>query len=80
MSTEYSSTTLVSNQPLFTVRDAAKLFSVSVYTLRSWITAGELKSLRVGGSIRLSIEDLQAFVKANEQKRAGQAAHSYETI
>jgi excisionase family DNA binding protein len=64
MGTQFSS-----SQPLLSVGDVARLFSVGGQSVRRWIRMGELHSLRIGGSVRIRTEDLDAFVRANEQKR-----------
>jgi excisionase family DNA binding protein len=63
-------TTFSSSQKLLSVRDVAKHFSVNGQTVRKWVRAGELKTLRFGGSIRIRTEDLQDFITANERQRA----------
>jgi excisionase family DNA binding protein len=69
MSTQFSST-----QPLLSVQDVAKLFSVTGQTVARWIKTGELRSFKLGGCVRFRTEDIDAFVAANERKRAAVAA------
>jgi excisionase family DNA binding protein len=59
-----------SSQPLLSISDVMKLFSVGRQTVSRWLKAGELRSFKLGGSVRIRIEDVDAFVAANERKRA----------
>ena len=46
----------------FTLDEVADRLQVSTRTLRRWIAAGELKAHRLGGVVRISGEDLRAFL------------------
>ena len=61
-------TTFTSEQPLLSVSKIAKQFGLGTQTVRRWITSGGLKHLRIGGSIRIKIEDVQAFIEASTKR------------
>ena len=48
--------------PLLTVQEVASLLKVSVRTLRRQIAAEALPVVRIGRSIRVKLEAVQAFV------------------
>lgn len=48
-------------KPLYSVQDVADLFEVSEFTVRRWITSGELGAVRLGGSYRIELESLESF-------------------
>ena len=50
---------------LFTVAKVASSLNVSPRTVRWWIDAGTLRVHRLGRSIRVSEEDLCAFLKSH---------------
>lgn len=62
-------TSFSSSQPLLSLREIGKRFSVGKESVRRWINNGKLQGLYIGGSIRVRVEDLDDFVKANERKR-----------
>ncbi len=69
MTTQFSST-----QPLLSIKQVAQHFSVGKQTIRRWLHSGELRSIKIGGTLRIRCEDLDAFVHANEQKRTAVSA------
>ena len=50
---------------LWTVEQVAERCSVSPRTTRRWIQAGELRAHRLGHLVRVSEEDLAAFLAAH---------------
>jgi excisionase family DNA binding protein len=52
------------NRPpsFFTVAKVADRLQVSTRTVRRWIASGELKAHKLGGVVRISDEDLRAFL------------------
>lgn len=61
-----------SKHPLLSITQTAKRFTVGHRTIRRWISSGKLRGLWLGGVWRVREEDLQAFVKMNEQERDNQ--------
>lgn len=56
--------------PLLCEAEVAKRFGLSVHTLRKWRWAGRGPSfLKVGRAVRYRVEDLLAFLAANENAR-----------
>ncbi len=59
----------MSEQPikswLLTIEEAAKLLSVSPWTIRRAIWAGEVQHVRLGRAVRVRREDLETWVAAN---------------
>ena len=39
--------------PLWTVRDAARVYGVPERTIRHWVTKGALEAVRTGGTLRI---------------------------
>jgi excisionase family DNA binding protein len=55
------------DSPYLTAQEVAELLRVNQQTVRNWITRGELTAIRVGGRrVRISQEDLEAFLAAKE--------------
>ena len=52
---------------LFGVDDVAKQLSVSVKTIRRWVESGELRAHRLGRLLRVSQEDLNAFLSQRRE-------------
>ena len=50
-------------QAWLTVADVAALINVTVRTVRSWTTSGYLPASKVGRRVRVSPEDLRAFME-----------------
>lgn len=50
-------------------REAAEMLSVGVSTLDRLVAAGEVPSIRLGGSVKFSVEQLKQMV--NERSRYG---------
>jgi excisionase family DNA binding protein len=59
---------------LISVRSAAEHCSVSEATVRRWISAGTLPSLKVGGRRLIRVDDLAEFVD-----HGGSASHGSQT-
>lgn len=57
------------NESLLTVRDVAKYFAVSTQTVARWEKSGELRSVRIGGSLRFTRQHLAEFIAAAETGR-----------
>jgi excisionase family DNA binding protein len=52
--------------PLMRRRVAAALMGVSVSTVDRLVRAGELPAMRVGGSVRFALCDLEAYIQESE--------------
>ena len=50
-------------QPRLTLAEVAALEKVSVFTVRRWVKAGQLRAIRLGRSYVVRREDLLAFEK-----------------
>jgi excisionase family DNA binding protein len=61
-------TTFTSEAPMLSVRDISKHFHVETSTVRRWLASGELRHIRIGGSIRVKVEDVQEFIEASTKK------------
>ncbi len=56
-------------RPLFDVRAAAQVLSISPWTVRSYIRTGSIRPLRIGRRVLFQEEELERFIseaKANE--------------
>lgn len=64
----------------YTVNQAAIALKVHPLTIRRYIKAGKLKAFRVGGNIRISLNDLrtftESFVTRHKQIRAHQVSQT----
>ncbi len=58
---------------LLTIEEAAKLLSVSSWTVRRAIWAGEVQHVRLGRAVRLRREDLEAWVNGSVQPKKSQS-------
>ncbi len=63
MSTSFSST-----QPLLSIRDVCRLLSVGRQSVSRWAKAGELRSFKLGGSVRFRPADIAQFIADSERK------------
>jgi len=54
---------------LFTIPEAARLLKVSTVYVRREIKAGELRTVRLGRSVRVARTDLDAYVEARREGR-----------
>jgi excisionase family DNA binding protein len=59
--------------PLLDIRGAAKLLSISPWTIRSYIAEGKLTPVRIGRRVLLEESELQRFVASAKQKPASEA-------
>jgi len=53
------------NEKIYTISELAIMFSVHENSVRRWINLNKLESIRIGGMIRVTDEQLQKFVKKN---------------
>lgn len=51
-------------EEFYTVNQAAIVLKVHSLTIRRYIKAGKLKAFRAGGSIRIALPDLKAFMQS----------------
>jgi excisionase family DNA binding protein len=51
--------------PLLTLKQIAKIFSVHPTTVHTWIKAGKLKAIKPGGELRIQQSEMVRF--ANEK-------------
>ena len=61
--------TFSSAQPLLTITEAAQLFKVKRPTVAGWIRNGGLKAFKIGGMVRIRVEDVEVFIAENERQR-----------
>jgi excisionase family DNA binding protein len=51
----------------YTVQEVADSLNVHPNTIRNWINSGDLKSYKLGNTLRISKEDLEKFLEKNKQ-------------
>jgi putative molybdopterin biosynthesis protein len=51
----------------YTVQEVADSLNVHPNTIRNWVNSGELKSYKLGNTLRISKEDLEKFLEKNKQ-------------
>lgn len=54
---------------LLSVRQIAEHLSVAQITVRRWIDAGKLPSVRLGRAVRVRRTDLEAFIERGRKKK-----------
>ena len=59
--------------PLLDIRGAAKLLSISPWTVRNYIAQGKLNPVRIGRRVLLEESELQRFVASAKRNSASQA-------
>lgn len=50
---------------LLTIKYTAARLHVGERTLRRWLAEGRLPSVRIGGGVRIAVDDLNDFIAAN---------------
>ncbi len=55
---------------LHDVNSAARLLSISPWTVRSYIHNGKLKPVRIGSRVLLSEDELERLIAGNEERQA----------
>ena len=60
-------------QPLHDVNAAARLLSISPWTIRSYIAEGRLTPVRIGRRVLLEESELQRFVASAKRNSASEA-------
>lgn len=54
------------DEPMYTIRAAGNLLSVSDDTIRRTIKSGALPASKIGGQYRIKASDLDAYIDANK--------------
>jgi hypothetical protein len=57
-------------QPMYTIRDIARLFSVSVRAIQNRVSSGQLPARDLPGRARLLSQDLEIFLSTRKRKAA----------
>ena len=60
-------------EPLHDVKSAARLLSISPWTIRSYIAEGRLTPVRIGRRVLLEESELQRFVASAKRNSASEA-------
>lgn len=58
---------MAGGNPFLKIKDIAATLRVTERTVRRWIASGELPTYRFGGSLRISPQDFEAFVRASRE-------------
>jgi excisionase family DNA binding protein len=53
---------------LLSVKEAANILGVSVWTLRQWLSQRRIAIVKVGRLTKLQLEDLQAFIAGHRRE------------
>jgi excisionase family DNA binding protein len=70
-------TTQLPDQAMFSPSDIAMLFSVSRRTVLRWIADGRLGAYRVSTTVRITHDDLQAFLDQHRLSSDKEAANAH---
>jgi excisionase family DNA binding protein len=54
-------------EPVVSVRQLARLWSVHPTTIKRWIRAGDLTAVRVGAQLRVTRESAEAFLRRQNE-------------
>lgn len=46
-----------------TVKEVAEIFKVTTRTVQSWIANGKIKSIKIGGVVRISSDEIERIKK-----------------
>ena len=57
------------NDNLLTIKEAAKILNIHWQSVRNHIKSGKLKGFKVGKSVRISRNDIDAFIRAESEKQ-----------
>ena len=57
----------MTEERFLSVKEVAKIFSLSTRTIWRWIDRGELKSIKVGKSVRISTNEVERLKKGGER-------------
>lgn len=57
----------VPNVALLNVEEAAQYLRLSVKTLRNWCYRGQVPYVKLGGSVRFRLADLEAWIESSMQ-------------
>lgn len=52
---------------LLTLRETARMLSISERTLRTVTRSGQLPIIRMGRAVRVDVRDIEAFIEAEKQ-------------
>jgi len=52
---------------LYTVEELAEYLRVNKFTIYNWIRRKQLKSVRIGGSVRIDETDLNEFMESSKK-------------
>jgi hypothetical protein len=58
----------LSLQPVYTIRDIARLFSVTPRAIQNRVAAGQINSRNLPGRAKFLSEDIEAFLVASKKK------------
>jgi len=65
-------------RPLLTSREASRMLGISYPTIKSWIMAGKIKTIRTpGGHHRLTAASLRPFLKADGMRSDAESRERY---
>lgn len=56
-------------QPMYTIRDVAKIFKVCVRAIQNWISAGRLTARSLPGRWKFFPQDLEEFLQSSPKER-----------
>jgi excisionase family DNA binding protein len=61
---------MIDGRLVVSVNEAAHALSISPWTIRAYITAGKLKSVRIGRRVLIEPSELERIVKSGREPRA----------
>jgi len=50
-------------EKMYTINETAELIKVSKFTIRNWITNGVIKSVKIGGAVRINESEIVRLQK-----------------
>ena len=53
---------IIQNEKLLTVRETAKILTLSPQTVRKWINSGKLQAVKIGKEYRVKISEINEMI------------------
>ena len=53
---------IIQNEKLLTVRETAKILTLSTQTVRKWINSGKLQAVKIGKEYRVKISEINEMI------------------
>ncbi len=55
---------------MYTIKEFAEIFKVSEMTVKRWIKKGDVKPTKIGGTVRISDEEIERLKRGEDFERS----------